>query len=585
MSKKSKGSFILELIIVVLVIVLLWAILYPKNIWEKQENLTNICRARLEALQQYEYQYFDNNRSYTDSIPKLVSNVVGDSLALARLDSVLHWDKMIQKNTLKNLVMQKTLPEDLQKLILTKLENGEPLFNLSTWDSLRYKLVEGLYQYLNSPDSVKSNEIIDNSIEWRDLLPRNITSKILEDQATSTYMRRYSMREFRRNQVLEETRYWDHYRPYFHEELKNYVNDALRKDIWTGEEGRDRDAWEEIKRPQWSESLDTLSQAKKDSIIDEQKKVLWSDRKELKWKEVRDKLWKKEGQQWLEENSEVWERILDKKWTLDRKKEWLENKLATIPDSLEESFKAEQDSIWKTIVDSLKEKEYQKWLKNNEDYVQEVKKDLFLSDRRLTWEDEAYEEWIAEKEKIKQVFWQEIKDLMWKNEKDVLWEKEQLKLKQRNIALKKLDASVQWINILGKEKITDIVNNLDLPDNKELWNNIANKEPQTNSVLYDLGIVPLFSDTLLKSVNECPVAQEKYLISYNDTISPPEFEIKCPIVDSAKAKKIMIIDPVSKDTSYKKLSVPFIEKIFGGRKIENHGKVDFSSKSWEEQGS
>ena len=584
MMKNSKGSFILEVIIAVLIIVLLGAIIYPKNIWEKQENLQQICRARMEALQQYEYQYYNNYRTYSDSIPKLINNVVEDSTALGRLDSVLYWDKMIMKDKLKTLVMQKELPEDLQKLILAKVENGEPLTNLSNWDSLRYELVEELKLYINSPDSVKSEETLDNAVVWNDLLPRRNILNILEDQATSTYMRRYTVREFRRNQDLEDTRYCDHYRPYFVEELTKTVNSALRKDIWTGEEeGRDRDTWETVKRPQWSEKLDTLSQAKKDSVIEEHKKILWSNRKELKWKEVRDKLWKKEGQEWLEENSEVWKRILDKRWTLERKKEWLENKLETVPDSLQETFKEEQDSLWKTIIDSLKEKEYEKWLDNNKDYVQEVKKDLFLSDRRLTWEDEAYQDWIAEKEKNNEAFWQEIKDLMWKQEKDVLWEKEKEKLEQRNNALKKLDDSVKWITVLGKEKITEIVDNLDLPDSKELWNIIVNSEPKTNSVLYDLGIVPLFSDTLLKSVDICPVAEEKYLVSYNDTITPPEFEIKCPIVDTTKVKKIMIIEPIDNDTSYKKLTVPFMEKMFGGRKIRNHGKVDFSSKSWDEQ--
>ncbi len=582
MIKNSKGSFILEVIIVVLIIVLLWAILYPKNIWEKQENLQQICRARMDALQNYQYQYYNNYRTYSDSIPKLINNVVEDSTALARLDSVLYWDKVIQKDKLKTLVMQKNLPEDLSNLILTKLENGEPVSNLSHWDSLRYKLVEGLKQYITSPDSVKSKEVIDNAVAWNTLLPRKNVQDILEDQATSTYMRRYTVREFRRNTDLEDTRYWDHYRPYFYEELANSVNFALSKDIWGGEEGRDRDTWETVKRPQWSEKLDTLSQAKKDSIIDEQKRVLWSNRKELKWKEVRDKLWKKEGQQWLEENSEVWKRILDKRWTLERKKEWLENKLATVPDSLQETFEAQKDSLWNTIVDSLKEKEYEKWLDHNKNYVQDVKKDLFLSDRRLTWEDEAYQEWITEQEKNEEEFWYEIKDLMWRQEQDVLWEKEKEKLEQKNTALKKLDASVKWMKILGKDKTAEIVNNLDLPNNKELWNIIVNTESKTNSILYDLGIVPLFSGTLLKSVDICPVAKEKYLVSYNDTVSPPEFEIKCPIVDTEEVKKIMIIDPVNNDTTYKKITVPFIEKVFGGRKIRNHGKADVGSKSWDE---
>lgn len=592
MIKKSKGNFLLELFIVILIVVLIWAILYPKKVWEKQENLQNICRSRMEALQQYEYQYFNNYQTYTDSIPKLVQNVLDDSTALTRLDSVLHWDTIVAKDKLNNLVMQKNLPEDLKNLIVSKLESGVSLHNLANWDSLRYKLVDGLNEYISSPDSIKDDDVISKSVEWRNLLSRNKILNILEEQATTTAMRRYIVREFRRNKDLTETRYWDHYNPYFQEELKNTVNFALMQDIWTGEEGRDRDTWEEVKRPLWSEQFDTLSQAKKDSIVDEQKKVLWSNRKELKWKENRKRLWKKEGERWLEENAEVWKRILDKKWTLESKKEWLETRLAEVPDSLQETFKAQKDSLWNTKVDSLKKEKYQQWLTDNSDYVDEVKKELFESDRRITWEDEAYQEWIEQKEKNNEEFWQEIEDLMWKKEKDILWEKEKETLQQRNSALKKLDASVQWINILDEDKITSIVNNLDLPDNRELWDKIDNAELQTNSVLYDLGVVDLFSDSLVTSVYKCPVAQETYLVSYVDTTTPPTFTIRCPIIETEKTLQVMMIDYVTddstgivtNDTTYKKITVPFIEKVFGGREIQNHGTVDHSTKSWDQQG-
>lgn len=605
MNKRPKGSFIYELIIVVLVVLLLGAILYPKKVWEKQDNLQQMCRARIKALQQYEYQYYTNYQTYTDTVSKLIQNVLNDSIALSRMDSVLQWEKMIAKDNLKDLLMQKKMPEDLKSLIMTKLEHGEPLLNLSQWDSLGYQLVSELKHYVTSPDSIRDDKLISASVNFRELLSRSHILNILEEQATSAFMRRYTVREFRRNQDLRETRYWDHYQPYFLDELKKKINLALKEDIWTQQDPEDRDSWEKVTRPKWAEQYDTLSQVKKDSIIDEQKKILWSQRKELVWKQERNKLWKKEGDQWLEENSEVWKRVLDKKWRLERKKEWVENKLASVPDSLQDSFEANKDSLWNTIVDSLKEKEYQQWLAENEDYVKEVKRDLFESDRRITWEDEAYQRWVKEKEKNVKQFWQEIKDLMWKQSKDGLWEKEKEALKQKKDALKRLYASVQWINILGEEKIVNIVNNLELPDNKELWKIIVNTKTQTNSVLYDLGIVPLFSDSLIKSVKICPVAKEKYLVSYSDTTTPPKFEIKCPIVDTTKSSKIMvintvitdtvIIDTVSqdtitkeimmKDTSYKKLSAPFIEKVFGGREIHNHGKADQNELSWEQQGS
>ncbi len=584
MIKKSKGNFFYEVIIIVLTIFLIWAILYPGKVWKKQENLQKICRSRMEALQQFEYQYFNNYQTYTDSIPKLMENVLNDSTALSRLDSVLNWDMIITKDKLKNLVLQKNLPEDLNKLIMIKLEVGKPLLNLFIWDSLQYRLAYEFKQFISKPDSLRDDEIIDSSVKWNKLLSRGKILDILEDKAPSENIRLYSIRQYRRNKPLSETQYWNQYRSYFHEELKNTIKNTLRKDIWTGEEGKDRDKWEEVMRPQWIMQLDTLSTVKKDSIIEKQKTILWSKRKELIWKEDHNKLWKKEGDKWLEENSEVWKRILDKKWRLERKKKWLETKLTALPDSSQESFKAQKDSLWKTIVDSLKEKEYEQWLADNKNIVKTIKKELFESDTRLTWEENAYREWIANKEKNTEEFWQEIKDLMWKQEKDILWKNEEDKLEIRNFSLKKLDASVHWINILGKEKIVDIVNNLDLPNNEKLWMKIDNAVPKSKSVLYDLGVAALFSNTLLKSVRTCPVVKEDYLVSYVDTTIPPQFEIKCPIIDTTKTKKIMIINPVSKDTTYKKLNISFFEKVFGGRKIHNHGKVNHSKTNWEQKG-
>ncbi|MEJ2627292.1 MAG: hypothetical protein P8078_01860, partial [bacterium] len=135
-------------------------------------------------------------------------------------------------------------------------------------------------------------------------------------------------------------------------------------------------------------------------------------------------------------------------------------------------------------------------------------------------------------------------------------------------------------------------------------NIIVNTKTKTNSVLYDLGIVPLFINNLMKFATIGPVAKATYLISYSDTTTPPKFEIKCPIVETRRSTKIMIIDTVhihtvtidtvaqdtiakdivTKDTSYKKLHAPLIEKVFGGREIRNHGKVDQNGKSWEQQG-
>jgi len=70
---KAKGSIILELLIVVLVIALIATILYPKRIWEEEEKNTENCRSHMDRIFKAEMIFLKYHNNYTDTLDQLIS--------------------------------------------------------------------------------------------------------------------------------------------------------------------------------------------------------------------------------------------------------------------------------------------------------------------------------------------------------------------------------------------------------------------------------------------------------------------------------------------------------------------------------
>ncbi len=80
MAKKGyQGSIILELLIVLLALLLIAVILIPDKIWKEEEFLTKTCRYNINAIYEAERYHFRMKEAYTDSLPKLVTFIQGDS--------------------------------------------------------------------------------------------------------------------------------------------------------------------------------------------------------------------------------------------------------------------------------------------------------------------------------------------------------------------------------------------------------------------------------------------------------------------------------------------------------------------------
>ena len=78
-AKGSKGSIILEIFIVLMVLLLIAVIFFPDQIWKEEAQTSKICRENLIALNEAERFYYQKNNSYTDSLSKLLTFVQNDS--------------------------------------------------------------------------------------------------------------------------------------------------------------------------------------------------------------------------------------------------------------------------------------------------------------------------------------------------------------------------------------------------------------------------------------------------------------------------------------------------------------------------
>jgi hypothetical protein len=70
---KAKGSIILKALIVILGVALIATILYPKKIWEEEEENVKKCRANMDRIFKAEMIFLQYNNIYTDSLDQLIS--------------------------------------------------------------------------------------------------------------------------------------------------------------------------------------------------------------------------------------------------------------------------------------------------------------------------------------------------------------------------------------------------------------------------------------------------------------------------------------------------------------------------------
>lgn len=671
MADKPKGNVLYEVLIVVLAIVLMFTILYPQRIWHREDVQESICRTRMDAIHNLELQYINQVYTYSDSLDKVKNLVLSTPDAVAAIDSLILWEGLVDKETLEALVDEKSFPEDLRDLIRNSLVSGEPLRNLGQYDSLQYKLIDRLKAELQ--DTAETQKAaLDTNIQWTVLVGERQAQNLVDASELSRTVRRRTISAIQNGEPIEETQAWSSLYSVFYGELEDKIRTAELEDIWTMENQED---WKEQKRKEWEAALDTLSEQERDSLWVQNRRDMWDNIKEIVWKEESKELWKKERQTWREENRPLWMGDVTRKWEKDREKEWIESieedqgklielflnaqkadtletdEMTEMPedttqaaapiDTLYEAevfFKAKRDSLWRIALDTIRTQEFDKWIEDNQSYIEDVIESMWQSDRRVTWEEEGYERWLKEMDENKAARWEELKDALWQLTWMDLWKIEEEKLASKKSALRRLDLAAHWAGLFSSGELETLVSGLDLPDNKELWERINKKTDEKGSRLYRMGLVELFRKPLIESLDAAPVAGVPYLISVQDTGAIKKVSISCPIAetsdlsvgeykggadeDTAEAEMQTLVaqsdtaaadtmaarapepeaaeetaesdelytvalkvDPETKDTLKIRLELPTSVKLFGGGEIRNHGFIDEDGKkSWQKKG-
>ena len=89
-----KGSIIYKLLIVVLVVVLIFSIVYPTRLWEKEQADQTECRHNMTHILYAELVYLMEKDAYTDTVENAVNLIKQDTTGIllrqfANIDSVL----------------------------------------------------------------------------------------------------------------------------------------------------------------------------------------------------------------------------------------------------------------------------------------------------------------------------------------------------------------------------------------------------------------------------------------------------------------------------------------------------------------
>ncbi len=162
--EKAKGSIILEILIVILVVALIATIMYPKKVWEEEEQNTKQCRLNMDRILKAELVYQKYHNTYTDSLPELVHFIVDDSTKQAIID-YFYSDTSLAENML-NFLREKDENADLlvenilaDTLFFAIMENVD-------YDSNLARVILNRYTESDIADTINALRATDSSDVW-----------------------------------------------------------------------------------------------------------------------------------------------------------------------------------------------------------------------------------------------------------------------------------------------------------------------------------------------------------------------------------------------------------------------------------
>jgi len=126
---KSKGSILLEIIIVVLLVALFATILYPKRVWEREDKNTAVCRDNMDRIFKAELIYQKYHNNYTDTLANIISFIKNDTT----------------KQVVREYFLADSALSESMTNFLTKTDGvAEKIINNFLADTLMYTIIEAI---------------------------------------------------------------------------------------------------------------------------------------------------------------------------------------------------------------------------------------------------------------------------------------------------------------------------------------------------------------------------------------------------------------------------------------------------------
>ncbi|HPG39162.1 MAG TPA: hypothetical protein PLP19_03665 [bacterium] len=145
-----KGSIIYKILILLLAAGLLFTILYPKNIWQKEEDNTKACRKNMEHILYAQLTYLTDNNAYEDTLAKVVDFIKSDSTQ-ARLRTFITADSVLSFDIYEFF---KTGKDSIAKTIVDSLLTFGRKYDIDTTAALVIDSLKTFPKYAQQIDSI-----------------------------------------------------------------------------------------------------------------------------------------------------------------------------------------------------------------------------------------------------------------------------------------------------------------------------------------------------------------------------------------------------------------------------------------------
>jgi hypothetical protein len=152
-----KGSIIYKILIVLLGAGLLFTILYPKHIWDTENQNTKECRKNMEHILYAELTYLTDNNAYEDTLAKVIDYIKSDS-AQTRLRTFLTSDSVLAQDIYQFF---KTGKDSVAKTIVDSLLAFSRKYDIDTTAALIIDSLKTFPKCAQQIDSIAFS-ILDN---------------------------------------------------------------------------------------------------------------------------------------------------------------------------------------------------------------------------------------------------------------------------------------------------------------------------------------------------------------------------------------------------------------------------------------